>query len=84
MNLDQVRNMSDEQLRIFMNNLSQRNNLFCVKCGNIISNYDRKNINIGIYDKHSGQKVKKLCSICNNCYSDLLDYLGVSDVKWED
>ena len=84
MNLNEIRNMSDEQLRLFMNSLTQRNNIFCAKCGNIISTYDRKNINIGIYDKHSGQIVRKLCSICNNCYSDLLDYLGVSDVYWEE
>ncbi len=84
MNLNEIRNMSDEQLRLFMNSLTQRNNIFCAKCGNIVSSFGRKNINVGIYDKHSGQKVKKLCGLCNSCYSDLLDYLSVSDVNWED
>lgn len=84
MNLDEIRNMSDEQLRSFMNNLSQRNNIFCSKCGNVVNPKERKNINIGIYDKHIGQKVRKLCSLCNNCYVDLLDYLGISDIEWEE
>lgn len=82
MNLDEIRNMSDEQLRSFMNNLSQRNNIFCSKCGNVVNPRERKNINIGIYDKHMGQKVKKICSLCPNCYTDLLDYLAVCDVDW--
>lgn len=84
MNLDEIRNMSDEQLRTFMNNLSQRNNIFCSKCGNIVNSQERRNINIGIYDRQIGQKVKKLCSLCNNCYVDLLDYLGISDIEWEE
>lgn len=84
MNLDEIRNMSDEQLRLFMNGLSQRNNIFCSKCGDLIKHTERKNINIGIYDKSMGQKVRKLCSLCNECYSDLLDYLGISDIDWGD
>lgn len=82
MDLDKIRNMSDEELRCFMNNLSQRNNIFCSKCGNVVNPRIRKNINIGIYDKHIGQKTKKLCSLCNECYVDLLDYLGVPDIEW--
>ena len=82
MDLDKIRNMSDEELRCFMNNLSQRNNIFCSKCGNVVNSRIRKNINIGIYDKHIGQKTKKLCSLCNECYVDLLDYLSVPDIEW--
>lgn len=82
MNLDSIRNMSDNELRLFMNQLSQRNNIFCSRCGNIINPRDRKNINIGVYDSHIGQKNKKLCSLCNDCYIDLLDYLGISDIDW--
>lgn len=84
MDLDEIRNLSDEQLRSFINNLSQRNNIFCTKCGNVVNHRERKNINIGIYDSHAGQKVRKLCSLCNNCYVDLLDYLAISDIEWED
>ena len=84
MDLDEIRNLSDEQLRSFINNLSQRNNIFCTKCGNVVNPRERKNINIGIYDSHAGQKVKKLCSLCNDCYVDLLDYLAISDIEWGD
>lgn len=84
MNLDDIRNMNDNDLRSFINNLSQRNNVFCVKCGNVVSHKERKNINIGIYDSHIGQKTRKLCSLCHECYVDLLDYLAVADIEWED
>lgn len=83
MNLDKIRNMSDEELKSFMNELSQRNNIFCSKCGNVVSSKDRKNINIGINDR-GYQKARKLCSLCNSCYVDLLDYLGISDIDWSD
>lgn len=83
MDLNKIRNMSDNELRSFMNELSQRNNIFCSKCGNVVSPKNRKNINISIYDRHAGQKARKLCSLCNSCYTDLLDYLGVSDIEWE-
>lgn len=83
MDLNKIRNMSDNELRSFMNELSQRNNIFCSKCGNVVSPKNRKNINISIYDGHAGQKARKLCSLCNSCYTDLLDYLGVSDIEWD-
>lgn len=83
MDLDTIRKMSDEQLRSFMNNLSQRNNIFCSKCGNVVNPKDRYNINISIYDKAVGQKARKLCSLCPSCYIDLLDYLAVQDINWE-
>ena len=84
MNLEKIRNMSDEELKSFMNELSQRNNIFCSKCGDVVHSKDRKVINVAIYDKTIGQRARKLCSLCNNCYVDLLDYLGVSDIDWED
>lgn len=84
MNLDEIRNMSDNELRGFINDLSQRNNIFCSKCGNVVKSRERKTINVGIYDSSAGQKVRKLCSLCNECYIDLLDYLGISDIEWEE
>lgn len=82
MNLEKIRSMSDSELRSFMNELSQRNNIFCSKCGNIVNSKNRKTINIGINER-GYQKVRKLCSLCNECYIDLLDFLGVSDIDWE-
>lgn len=84
MELNKIRNMSDNELRSFINDISQRSNIFCTKCGNVVNPRDRKNINIGIYDKSIGQKTRKLCSLCNDCYVDLLDYLCVSDIEWDD
>lgn len=81
MNLDSIRNLNDDDLKKFINDLSQRNNMFCAKCGNIINYKNKYNINVGIYNKN-GQKQKKLCCLCKNCYSDLLDYLCVPDVEW--
>lgn len=82
MNLDKIRSMNDAELRSFMNEISQRNNIFCSRCGNVVSSRYRKTINIGINDG-GYQKVRKLCSLCNECYVDLLDYLSVSDIDWE-
>lgn len=84
MNLDSIRNMNDYELRSFLNDISQRNNMFCSKCGSVINTKNRKTINVSIYDKSNGQKARKLCHLCNSCYVDMLDYLGVCDIEWED
>ncbi len=55
----------------------------CVRYGSIVGYADRKTINVGIYDRHIGQRVKKLCTLCNDCYIELLDYLGVPDVDFK-
>lgn len=82
MNLDKIREMSDAELRTFISTVAQRNNIFCAKCGGIVSSKDKKTINVSVYDEHNGQRSKKLCTLCNNCYVDILDYLGVSDIQW--
>lgn len=84
MNLEEIRKMNDNELKSFLNGISSRNNIFCSKCGNIVNTRERKNINIGIYDRHVGQKVRKLCSLCNDCYVDMLDYLAINDIDWDD
>lgn len=81
MNLEKIRNMSDEQLVRFINDVSQRNSIICSKCGGIIISKERKCLMVSINDKGI-QKSKKLCNLCNECYIDLLDYLSISDVEW--
>lgn len=81
MNLEKIRNMSDEQLTRFINDVSQRNSIICSKCGGIVISKERKCLMISINDKGT-QKSKKLCNLCYECYIDLLDYLGISDVEW--
>ena len=81
MNLEKIRNMPDEQLARFINDVSQRNSIICSKCGGIIISKERKCLMVSINDKGI-QKSKKLCNLCNECYIDLLDYLSISDVEW--
>lgn len=28
-----------------------------------------------------GKSPRKLCNMCKNCYTDMLDHLGISDIK---
>ena len=81
-----LQNKSDTEKARILERLIHTGNLRtppCVRCGAICGYADRKTISVGIYDRHIGQRVKKLCTLCNNCYSDLLDYLGVPDVNLE-
>lgn len=77
MDLEKIRNMNDEELESYLKGLTKRNNTTCVKCGKTNSNYT-----INIQNKKKIQQ-KKLCSLCNDCYVDLLDYLGVCDILWD-
>lgn len=74
MNLNDIRNMSDSELTRYLNNVSQRNAQTCCKCGNLVF----KGNKISIYT-HKGYENKKLCTLCKDCYSDLLDYLEIAD-----
>ena len=77
MDLEKIRKMNDEELESYLKNLTKRNNTNCVKCGKVSANYT-----INIQNKKKIQQ-KKLCSLCNDCYTDLLDYLGVCDILWD-
>lgn len=84
MDLDAIRNMPDDELKKFIGKLSQTKGSMCVKCNQVCFKDNKKTIYIGDYNPHNGQRMKKLCALCNDCYSDLLDYLAVSDVNWEE
>lgn len=82
-----LQNKTDEEKARILEKLIHSGNLRtppCIKCGAIVGHADRKTISVGVYDRHVGQRVKKLCTLCNECYSDLLDYLGTSDVDFGD
>lgn len=53
----------------------------CGKCGEYIYRQPKITIFISKYDKHTGQHQRKLCSLCMNCYTNLLDYLEVPDIQ---
>ena len=81
-----LRNKTKEELIELIEKYSHTPNKrspMCEKCGSIVGYADRKTINVGIYDRHIGQRVKKLCTLCNDCYIELLDYLGVPDVDFK-
>lgn len=82
-NLEKIRQMDDKELRQFIGCLAQRNNIFCARCNNLVGKNDKKTLSVSIYDKQYGQKAKKLCVLCDDCYTKLLDDLGISDVNWE-
>lgn len=74
MELNKIRNMNDAELTRFLNNVSQRNAQFCCKCGDATIKENR----IGIYT-YKGVENKKLCTLCYDCYVNLLDYLEIAD-----
>lgn len=74
MNLEDIRNMSDLELTRYLNNVSQRNTQMCCKC--LRATFKENRITLYTY---KGCDNKKLCTLCKNCYSDLLDYLGIAD-----
>jgi hypothetical protein len=76
MDLEKIRKMNDEELESFLRALSNKKNA-CIKCGKTNPNYT-----MNIQNKNKIQQ-KKLCSLCNDCYGDLLDYLGVCDILWD-
>ena len=82
--IDKIKEMSDKELVSFINRMSQNKLMLCIKCGNPTSWNNRKTINVGIYNRSIGQKVKKLCTLCEECYIEMLDYLGICDVDWSD
>jgi len=79
MNFNEIRNMSDSQLKKYLNGISTNKTLFCARCGEEISRFDRKIISAGIYNSVVGQKAKQICILCNHCYVDLLDFLCSND-----
>ena len=74
MKLDNIRNMSDKELYTFINNISNQNGRICGKCGQIVYRDNRVTISRTI-----DVAPKKVCCLCKECYSDLLDWLGVND-----
>lgn len=84
MNFDEIRSLNDEQLKKYLNHISKNRVLFCSKCGQQLSSYDRKIISASVYDKRVGQKSRVLCNLCYACYVDLLDFLAVNEPNYMD
>ena len=76
MDLKRIRNMSDDELERYLKSLADKKSNNCLKCEKPYSNYT-----MNIQNKKKQQK--KLCNLCENCYTDLLDYLGTCDIIWD-
>lgn len=77
MDLEKIRKMNDEELSLYLKSLSSRNTNSCLKCGKAHPVYT-----INLQNKKKAQQ-KKLCSLCENCYDELLSYLGCADIIWD-
>lgn len=76
MKIENIRNMSDKELYSFINSVSNNNGRVCCKCGRIV--YKEQRITLS---RNVDVTTKKICCLCKDCYSDLLDYLGINDCE---
>lgn len=74
MKLGDIRKLNDKELNSLINKISNNNGRICCKCGELV--YKENRITIM---KNENVITKKLCCVCKNCYSDLLDWLEVKD-----
>ena len=77
MDLDRIRKMDDAELQAYLKSLADRKSSNCVKCGKVNADYT-----INIRNNNKFQQ-KKLCSLCEECYEQLLDTLKITDIIWE-
>ena len=77
MNISDIRNMSDKELNHFLGMAQKNNHRICEKCGDFI--IDKTTITV-----RKGYTTRTLCTLCNNCYADLVEFLGIKDVDWSD
>lgn len=74
--INKIRNMSDEDLERYLRSLSNKNKKDCYVCGKTRTNYD-------IYIKNCSEfQQKKLCSLCDEHYVELLNHLKINDIDW--
>ena len=76
MDLSKIRGMSDDELYNYLHALTKRGSNNCSRCGK------KANYVINIQNKKKLQQ-KKLCILCDSCYSDLLDFLECLDIIWD-
>lgn len=74
MKLNNIREMSDKELYTFINKISNQNGRICCRCGTIVYKENRVTLSRTI-----GVAPKKICCLCKDCYTQLLDWLGIND-----
>jgi hypothetical protein len=76
--IDEIRNMSDDELERYLQFLSSKKSNTCAKCYKDA----KKSIYIRKEDDSLGVQTKKLCKVCDNCYNKLIEFLGVEPINW--
>lgn len=77
MNIDKIRKMNDEELECYLKHLTNRSVNECSRC----SKPSSKTVKI---ENKSTFQTKQLCGLCEDCYDELIDWLGTSDLNWRD
>lgn len=77
MEIRKIREMNDAELEKYLRGLTRRGKMNCVKCGKTNSNYT-----INVQNRRIFQQ-KKLCSLCDSCYVELLEHLETCDIIWD-
>lgn len=77
MNYNDIRKMSDKELNHFLVNMQKDERRICSRCKEFILN--KITINV-----RKNQTTRTLCTLCENCYADMLEFLGINDACWED
>ena len=75
MDLQKIRNMTDEQLTRYLQNLARRDCNKCSICGRSCTKV------VKIENKEEMQ-TKMLAGICDECYEHLLNFLNTTDINW--
>ena len=76
-NYNEIRNMSDKELNSFLVEIQSSGKRICQRCGKFI--LDKRTISV-----RKECTTRTLCILCENCYTDMLDFLAITDVDWRD
>ena len=74
-NYNEIRKMSDKELNLFLVDIQRSNKRICNKCGGFILNKTTVSV-------RRDYTAKTLCTLCENCYADVLEFIGINDVDW--
>lgn len=75
MDYDKIRNMTNEELKKFLDNIKNRSTKNCIKCDKLSTKFVK-------IENDDTLQTRKLCGLCNEHYEELLQYLNVQDIDW--
>ncbi|MEE1282776.1 MAG: hypothetical protein UHK60_11115 [Acutalibacteraceae bacterium] len=75
MNYDRIRNMSDEELKKFLRNISCRDTNNCINCRTKATKV------LKVYNLQTEQ-TKKMIGFCEKCYLEFLQKNDLEDILW--